>query len=368
MAIIEQEFMELTAGFDANAFWEEERGCEGFRTNKPRCGMGFSPDDHWLFEFLEVPSTLRYYREKDYRDSLHQESNRITREHVGRAFFDEDSWINTPKRIENLFGSEVSYHEGGTPWLMPVTDDPIAFAQVLDRAEQVDLKTWAFPEEFLKEWEQRKTDGKPLPKMGGGSRGPATIMTSVLDTETVFFWLYDHPELMGRFRDLLAAKMIELNQTLREFSGNTHLGYGINDDNCALFNREFYQEFCGPVLRRVFDVLAPGDELRYQHSDSAMGHLLDDQRELGITGVNYGPTVDAALIREKMPSAMIHGHMPPFLLRNGSPEEIQKRIVEDFEKAGRTGGMIVTTAGSLAAGTGVGRMRWLMKLTQDHCR
>jgi uroporphyrinogen decarboxylase len=69
-----------------------------------------------------------------------------------------------------------------------------------------------------------------------------------------------------------------------------------------------------------------------------------------------------------MPDAMIHGQLPPFLLRNGSPEDIQSRIVDDFEKAGEGGGLHVTTAGSLAAGTGVGRMRWFMQVVQDGCR
>jgi hypothetical protein len=33
-----------------------------------------------------------------------------------------------------------------------------------------------------------------------------------------------------------------------------------------------------------------------------------------------------------------------------------------------TAGLEVTTAGSLAAGTGTGRMRWLMKVVQEECR
>jgi len=65
---------------------------------------------------------------------------------------------------------------------------------------------------------------------------------------------------------------------------------------------------------------------------------------------------------------MIDGHMPPFLLRNASPEEIERRVISDFEKAGEGGGLTVTTAGSLAAGTGVRRMRWMMQCVQKHCR
>ncbi len=376
MPIIEPEFMELTAGLDLESFWAENDAStplstglrEEFTTRKPRCAVSYSPDDHWLFEFMQVPSTLRYYHDKAYRDELHHEVNAITQQYLGKKFFDEDTWVHGPKRIENLFDCEFTYTEGATPWLTPATNDPDEFVKILDRAEATDIARWALPEEFLREWDARKVAGKSLPQLGTGSRGPATIMTSVLNAETVFYWLYDHPELMQRFRDILARKMIELNQVLRAFSGNTTPGWWITDDNCALFNRKLYREYCFPVLEQVLNAMAPGGARRYQHSDSAMGHLLDDQRALGINSVNYGPEVDVALIRAKMPDAIINGHTPPLLLRNGSPEEIEARVVSDFHKAGATGGLIVTMAGSLAAGTGVGRMRWFMQLVGEHCR
>ena len=368
MAIIEQEFLDLTRSLDPAAFWTENAVCQAFTANKPRCSASFSPDDHWLFEFLQVPSTVRYYHDKPYRDALHREANAVTLRYVGKAFFDEDTWRHSPRRIENLFGCEFAYHEGGTPWLVPVTDDPAEFGRILDRAEAIDLAAWAFPDSFLAEWEERKHAGKPLPLLGDGSRGPATIITSVLHPQTAIFWMYDYPDLMGRFRDLLAAKMVQFNRLLRAFSGNTQAGWWITDDNCALFNPALYREYCFPVLEQVLAALAPGEARRYQHSDSDMGHLLDCQADLGINEVNYGPTVDAALIRRKMPGALIDGCLPPFLLRNGSPQAIRERIISDFEKAGAGGGLNVTTAGSLAAGTGVGRMRWFMYVVQECCR
>jgi uroporphyrinogen decarboxylase len=366
--IIEPEFMELTTDLDVESFWAENDACEAFTTDKPRCALSFSPDDHWLFEFMHVPSTLRYYQDKQYRDELHREANRVTLQHVGKMFFEEDTWIASPRRIENLFGSEFAYIEDSTPWLTHVTNDPDEFARILDRAEATDMKTWAVPEDYRREWEERKARGLPTPELGTGSRGPATIMTSVLQPETVFYWMYDHPDLMRHFRDILARKMVELNQVLREFSGMTDPGWWITDDNSALFNRKLYREYCFPVLEQVLAAIAPAGSRRYQHSDSAMGHLLDQQRELGINSVNYGPTVDVGLIRKEMPDAVINGHTPPLLLRNASPEAVQARLISDFEKAGATGGLIVTTAGSLAAGTGVGRMRWYMKLARDYCR
>jgi uroporphyrinogen decarboxylase len=364
----EAEFLTLTESLDLDAFWEENARCEVFTTDKPRCALSFSPDDHWIFEAVHVPSTLRYYQDKAYRDDLHREVNTMTRRWVGATFFSEDTWEQQPKRIENLFDCDFTYREQSTPWLTPATDDPDEFARILDLAEATDMHSWALPEPFLAEWERRRAAGDSLPRLGTGSRGPATIITSVLNPETAFYWMIDRPELMHRFRDILAEKMVELNTVLREFSGPTEPGWWITDDNCALFNRRLYREMCAPVLRRVLEALAPGDARRYQHSDSAMGHLLEIQYELGIRIVNYGPTVDAGLIREKMPDAYIQGQMPPFLLRNGSPEEIRDRVISDFEKAGKTGGLTITTAGSLAAGTGVGRMRWLMLCVQTYCR
>ncbi len=368
MPIIETEFMEMTRDLDLEAFWAENDQCMAFTTAKPRCPVSFSPDDHWIFEFVAVPSTVRYYFDKPYRDDLHRAVNRITLAYVGKAFFDEDTFAHDPKRIENLFGCEFTYHEGSTPWLTPVTEDPDEFARVLDRAVETDLETWALPDAFRQEWETRAAEGKPLPKLGTGSRGPATIMTSVLRPETVFYWTVDHPHLMRRFRDILAEKMVTFNLVLRAFSGNDEPGWWITDDNSALFSPTLYAEYCAPVLHRVLDALAPGDANRYQHSDSAMGHLLDQQYALGIREVNYGPEVDAALIRAKMPDAWIRGQMPPFLLRNGSPDEIRARVAADFRKAGESGGLEVTTAGSLAAGTGVGRMRFFMETVQELCR
>lgn len=369
MPIFEPEFMALTETLDVAAFWQENDVCRAFTTSKPRCPVSFSPDDHWIFEFMGVPSTIRYYQDKVYRDGLHCEVNRITREYTGRAFFAEDTWQHQPRRIENLFGCEFDYHEGGTPWFIPVTGDPDEFARILDTVETIDLQRWCFSKDYLAEWEDRKQAGKRMPFLGTGSRGPATIMSSVIAPENLFLWMYDHPDLMRRFRDLLAEKMVAVNTVLREFSGNTRSGWWITDDNCALFNGALYREYCYPVLEKMLNAMAPGNlSLRHQHSDSAMEHLIDMQKTLGIRSVNYGPTVDVALIREKMPDALIEGQMPPMLLRNGRPGKIRDRILEDFKKAGQSGGLVMATAGSLAAGTGVGRMRWFMQVVQDSCR
>jgi uroporphyrinogen decarboxylase len=368
MAIIEPEFMDLTRDFDVEAFWEENDRCGAMTTDKPRCSAGVGLDDHWLLEFTSPPSTVRYYRDKQFRDNLHRECNEVLKRHLGRAFFGEDTWEHQPRRIEELFGCELAYLERATPWLTHVTEDPDEFGRVLDRVEETDLHSWMFPEAYLAEWERRTGSGQPRPRLGGGGRGPATIMTSVIKPDLCLMWFYEHPDLMARFRDLLTRKLIEHTKILREFSGSPGGGFFVLDDNCALFSASLYREFCFPVFDGFLNAIGCPRGSRYQHSDSAMGHLLDLQRELGVTGVNYGPTVDVALIRQKMPDACIDGHMPPFLLRNGTPGEIEQRIKDDFRKAGATGKLNVRLAGSLAGGTGVGRIRFFFQCVERYCR
>jgi hypothetical protein len=189
MAIIEPEFMELTEPVGCSGVSGKRTSfVEDFTTQKPRCAAAFSPDDHWLFEFIDIPSTLQYYQDKAYRDDLHRQVNAITQEYIGKTFFEEDTWEHSPKRIENLFGCEFEYREGGTPWFVPVTANPTEFSQILERAACTDMKAWAFPADFLAEWDARRIAGKTMPLLGTGSRGPATIMTSVLSAETFFFW------------------------------------------------------------------------------------------------------------------------------------------------------------------------------------
>ena len=370
MTIMDPDFLELSRDLDAESFWAENSLCTRPGEDKPRCALAsVTSDDHWLFSFLGVASTLRYYRDKPWRDDLHRQANALLWEHLRVRAYDEDSWETAPKRIENLFGCEFAYHEGGTPWFVPVTSDPAEFARILDRAEAIDIESWCLPEAYLAEWERRKAAGGKMPHLGTGSRGPATVITSVLDPQVALIWCIDEPELMDRFTRVLTQGYLRLARRLRAFSGCDWKGWWITDDNCCLFNPKQYRRFCMPVLRAVLEEFAPlPDASRYQHSDSAMAHHLDAQRELGIGKVNYGPEIDPRVIRARMPEAVIDGHLPPFLLRNGSPEDIRARVRSDFAAIGAGGRLNIATAGSIPAGTGLGRLRWLMRCVRDETR
>ena len=76
------DFLTLTPRLDLEAFWAENDACLENEIDKPRCALEFSPDDHWLFEFIQPIHILRYYQDKPYRDDTHKKANELLRQYV----------------------------------------------------------------------------------------------------------------------------------------------------------------------------------------------------------------------------------------------------------------------------------------------
>ena len=94
---------------------------------------------------------------------------------------------------------------------------------------------------------------------------------------------------------------------------NVPHGFSFADNNCCLFNSEMYELFGYPILKEVFDKYSPNPgDIRFQHSDSTMGHLLPFFEKLNMTSVNFGPTLKVCEIRKDCPNAVIYGQLAPF--------------------------------------------------------
>lgn len=341
---------------DLAVFWQEnDQAMAAAPADRRRIPIAFSVDDHYLLETLNPPSTLRFYNDFAYRMALHRQMNDIMASALGRRFFPEDTHqAPDPVRFEVVMGAHWDLREGGTPWLESTVEDESDLDRIIERAERLDMRTAALPEDFIEKriaWE--KATGKTLRLGGGWSRGPATMATSILGTTNTCLFMMDEPERMDAFFDVLGRKLVEYNRVLMEATGNTAVaGYGIADDNCCLFPPAQYERFCAPVLARLFAAFAPErTHRRYQHSDSAMGHLMPILHDLGVNAVNLGPTLHPLDIRKAMPNAEIHGQLPPMLLRNGTPEEIVAAVRRDLDAVGGDGRMVACTAGSMAGGT-----------------
>lgn len=342
---------------DVKAFWEENSKCFGrFSTAKPRVPISFWLDDHFLLEYMQLPSTLKYYKDNEYRKEINKKFNDDMERLLGKRFQNEEIITNIePVRFECIMGAHWELSEGGTPWLESDVKDIEDVKLLIKKYEKMDMKKIAFPEgwhEARDSWEKEK--GRKLRLGGGGSRGPATMATSILGTENTCMFIMDEPEIMSEFFIQLADKLIKYHNVLMEETGNVEnkRGYGITDDNCYLFPPKHYEALCAPVLDKLFKEFAPEpNHTRHQHSDSDMGHLMGILNDLGVNAVNLGPKIHPIDIRKAMPKAVIEGQMPPFTLRNGSFEEIIDLVRRDIDSVGGDGGLVECTAGSVAGGT-----------------
>ncbi|PMQ01194.1 MAG: uroporphyrinogen III decarboxylase [Dictyoglomus sp. NZ13-RE01] len=356
--------------FDLKEFWEENDYCLRNFQNKTRIPIFYWLDDHFLFELIDIESTIRYYTDYNYRLDCHKRANQILEKALGRKFYPEDPVEPpSPNRFEVLMGAKYVLTEGGTPWLVSEVRDIDDVKELIKKMEKVNMEECALPEDFYEKKElYEKETGKKI-KLGSSSRGPATLATSILGTENLCIFMMEEEELLLEFYNVLCEKLIEYCRVLRKATKNQEYGFSIMDDNCFLFPPKKYLKFCAPFLERIFKEFAPlPHHLRYQHSDSNMKHLMGILNDLGINEVNFGPEIHPKEIRTAMPKAKIYGQMPPFTLRNGTYEEIISIVKRDMECLGGDGNFVECTAGSVASGTPLENIKLYMWAVDKFCR
>ena len=357
---------------DLDAFWNENAASSGkpFSTDKPRCPVALPVDDHWLLEEMQVPSTVRYYRDAEYRAQVNKACNDRLEEAIGVRRFPEDVGSRPPLRIEEVFGSHQELTEGGTPWLEPGVKSIEELRELVERVQKLsdrELEELVFADGRSVAAEALDA-GRPK-RMTPWSRGPATIATSVMGTTEYLYAIVDYPAVMEQFYECLTTTLIRYQRLMERRRNVSFTGYAWLDDNCCLVSPELYERFCLPMMARVFAEFAPDPSAwRFQHSDSAMAHLLPILAMQRLHGVNLGPTLSVQEIRQHMPRTEIHGQVAPMTLRNGTLADVVAEVQRDFAGAGADGGLLITTAGSISAGTSLEAIRGLMWAVQEQTR
>ncbi|MFI5384614.1 MAG: uroporphyrinogen decarboxylase family protein [Fimbriimonadales bacterium] len=354
--------------FNLEQFWRENELSDRkpFRTDKPRAPITVAVDDHWLLQEMQVPSTVRYFADPGYRVEVNRACNDRCEESLGRRFFSEAVDPPAVLRIEEVMGSHRELVEGGTPWLEPGVS---SIDEMRSRLSEIEGWSDAYLRQviFATGGQVARSEGRPV--VTPGSRGPATQATSILGTMNSMYWLIDYPADMERFFDVLGDIIIRYHRIMESETGVVFRGYSWLDDNCALYSPELYERFCYPVVKRVMDAFAPDPaDHRFHHSDSEMRHLLPLLSALGFHGVNLGPAIPAFLIRRHVPHAVIHGCVAPNTLRDRGLDAVVAEVRRDFAAVGADGGLVVTTCGSISAGTSLESIRGFMWAVQEYCR
>ena len=362
---------------DLARFWRDNEASLGrpFSTDKPQVPMTLRTTEGCLWQELGLEPDPRYYVDPEVHIRLNRLYNDKAEEIVGlrilpETFVPPEHQLPRPLRIEEIFGSQIRTVPGseeidGADWVMESIHSLRDLEERMEYVRSLRLEDIVLPPGFFPALERLRTQYNQSPRLGMHIRGPVTAAMSLCGVENVIFWLVDCPQVMERFRDLLAEKIIELCTLLRRATGAPMTGFSFADDNCAMLNAPLYERFGLPILQRVFAVFSPHEEdWRYQHSDSEMTHLLPLLARVHLHGANFGPTVRPELIRRAMPRTVIHGQLAPFTFSRGTPQEIAQAVRRDIEAVGADGGLVVTTAGGVNPGSKLAGLRAVMYAIQ----
>jgi uroporphyrinogen decarboxylase len=364
-------------------FWQDDdlahkENC--FCSEASQVALGIRMSDECVFEELGVEGDPWGHTPREVRIELNKRYNDKAEKIVGRRLLREefpmdDESFPYVKRIGEVFeGTYGSGYKTGE-WLHGKAKTPEELEALLGRVDKLDLREFMLPSNWESEKKRIFEKYGKRPGLLRWVRGPVTLAMSIYGEENLIYLYYDAPELYERFSQTICRVIMEMGKIMDIEAGyeegKSPAGFGFADDNCALLSPEMYELFGYPVLKKVFEYYSPGEtDNRYQHSDSAMAHLLSILGRVNLTGCNFGPTVLVEEIRKYMPRTRIDGCLSPFTFMNNNIDDILAEVKRDCEALKRTGtkGLNLTTAGSINNGSSLESMRAVMYGIQTYGR
>lgn len=342
----------------------------------PQIPLGIRMSDECVFDELGEEGTPWMPIPRQQRIDLNKRYNDKAERLVGKRLLQEsfppqDANLPAVKRIGEVFGGQYIYHNE-TEWLTRSVHSYNELETLLDQVERMDLRAFMLPENWEKEKRRVYECYGIRPALMRHIRGPVTLACSIMGTEQFLFLIIDEPDLARRFSHVITKVTLEMAAIMDEEAGTDAAqqpGFSFADDNCCLLSPPMYELFGYPVLKEVFARYSPGPEdKRYQHSDSAMGHLLPLLGSLQLNGVNFGPTVLIPEIRKHLPRARIDGCLSPMTFMRNDREGIFREVQRDLKDALVHNGVNISTAGSINNGSSLESMRLVMQIIQNYGR
>lgn len=358
---------------------QEVAGKDPFGSNIPQVANGVWLTGECVFDELGIPEDYwRYDHDEAWRVELNKAYNDKSEKIVGKRLLSEkkgDPEVQWPAvgTLADVFEAKNVWHDRSW-WLMEAAEDEDQLKALLDRVERKlqNLREVILPPNWETEKKRLLARGAKAP-LYRWQRGPVTFATSIYGPERFLMLVLDNPDLAVRLSQTILKTMLEIGRIQDEEAGYTPAtaphGFGFADDNCCLMTPDMYELFAYPVLKGMFDRYSPNPaDWRYQHSDSAMGHLLPILSRLNFSAVNFGPTVLARDIRKHMPRTVIDGQLAPFTLSRNESPGIVLEFLRDHEMTRETRGLKFSTAGSINNGSRLTGMRLVMSAIQHFGR
>lgn len=338
-----------------------------FTTDRPRLPILVELGEDWIVDKMGV-SYRRFIQDFDFQQEIRDACAARLEAEIGyrlKPKVDSSALLHG-----SVYGLPIEYPEDSTPWLKHIIGGRDDIKALIARMEGADLARAGLVPWFVESYRRLNRPYRWRVLHDPTSvHGPGTILSFLFGINDMMLYLADEPDLMQALLRTVAQVTIDYTRTVRSLTEAPPTGVGVFDDVAGLVSPGWFREFFLPVYERIYGELAPGPEDdRFYHNDARVGHLLDILAGLGVNGINPDPETDPAVIRRKLPRAIIYGCVPPLVLKDGTPEQVLAEARRSIELAGEGGGLVLTAAGSINMGTPYANLRALAEAAERYGR
>jgi len=322
-----------------NAQWEElvniSKGEKSLQNP-----VGFIIDSPWLPGWYGV-SLLDYYTS----DRIWFEANRKAIETFPEVMFLPGFWSEYGMCTEpSAFGAKMVWSRSSLPHADRIMDDPIMLSQL----KKPNVKTDGLLPFMVNRLIHKKTD---IRKMGHEikfaiSRGPLNIASFLAGTTELMLALSMNPEEMLKGLGIITDFIIDwISAQVEAIPGIE--GILVLDDIVGFLGDEDFKAFALPYLKQIYQAFEMPVKLFHNDAHGLVTAPYLD--EIGVNIFNFSFEHSISQVRELSgDSVVLLGNIPPRdVLANGSPEEVQKSVMEMMDSAGKETNVIWSCGGGM---------------------
>lgn len=264
-------------------------------------------------------------------------------------------------------GAKIDFPQNAPPYMAnPILND-ITEITIFQPKDPRKAEFTAMVLEYLKYFYKNTPDSlkKKYGFMDGSlfCGGPGEICALILGYEKFFYAMYDYPKLLHELLRKVTDFIKEYLTAQIEIVGAPKRIY-LWDHLPGMINRQAYAEYVHPYLKEVFSFVDDA-EIKLYHNENNYPHLLDLVRDLPCNVCHIGPKHNLAEAKRVLNKCVMGNLYPIEDLLYASNKELKERCIMMIKTVGKGGGLWLSSAGGLAPGTTIEKMKVIIDTANE---
>jgi uroporphyrinogen decarboxylase len=266
----------------------------------------------------------------------------------------------------SAMGCEIVYPPNATPQARPVIQE---VPRDLEKLKVGDPDTDGRMPQALELYRKlaNKLAAHGFEITAGFLHGPMDVAAEVRGMTDLLMDFYRAPDAVHQIMGAAAETCIAWARAQYQASGGTMLHILVSDDVSSQIGRDHWRQFVQPYMARLFQSM-PGEVVGGIHNCTRSQPVIDLYPGVGARLLQFGPDVDPAFAKEKVGNQMcLLGNLAPTgVLKDGTPEEVEKVCRQVIEKAAFGGGFILGSSGSVARFTPIENLEAMVRACEKY--